>query len=119
MFGLNRKSKESNDFLTNFCENANITFYNISAAWEFNQKNNSILNYFNNILIRKISKKIKKKKTSKDLDKKFAYTSQEYLSPFSDYNMTTTDNYFHNNSESLITRSKCRRLSYNEKLSKS
>ena len=115
MFEVNNIYNESNDFLSRFCSDAKITYLNISLN-EFNQKNSTILNFFNNILIRKISKK-ELKNTKKNFKRD---NSLQNLSPYSGYVMVEK-NYLENefSLESLIQpKLKFRTLSYNPKLSK-
>ncbi len=119
------RDKKSIDFekengINNFCDMANITISKIKLE-DFNQKNKSILNFLNNIVLRKVSThyESKRKKNSVFGSYKLSEKFLTNLSAFSDYKMVeekTDENspYL----DKLSKHSKFRRLSYNEKLSK-
>lgn len=116
MFGISNGLCEYDNFISNFCNLAKITYINISIS-EFNQKNNTILNFLNNILLRKIcnTKKLCNKKIVNNENISDNYN--EYLSPNSVYHMSE-DNIEENDVYSIQPKLKWRRLSYNEKVNK-
>jgi hypothetical protein len=111
---------EKENGIYKFCDMANILISKIKIE-DFNQKNKSILNFFNNIMLRKVSTiyERKKKKNSVFGSYKLSEKFLTNLSVFADYKMVEekTDENSHY-PDKLSKHSKFRRLSYNEKLSK-
>jgi hypothetical protein len=118
MFGVDKKMDHSIkcDFLENFCEKAKITFCRIEVS-QFTQKNNTILNFFNNILIRKICKKGDKKK-NKTIFQRKVQTENSELSAEASYRMVEEKGEDSEPQSNSYPKLKYRRLSYNQKLSK-
>lgn len=111
---------EKRNGINNFCDRANITLSKLNVS-DFNQKNKSILNIFNNILLRKVSNFFERKKKKNSVFGSYKLSGKfiTNLSVFSDYKMIeekTEENHIY--SDKLPRFSKSRRLSYNEKLSK-
>lgn len=111
---------EKENIINNFCDLANISISKIKIE-EFNQKNKSILNFFNNIMLRKVSNFYERKKKKNSLFGSYKLSEKflTNLSVFADYKMVeekTDENLL--NPDRISKHSKYRRLSYNEKISK-
>lgn len=117
MFAVERKkNQENNTLFQNFCDKAKIAFHTIEVS-QFSSKNITLLNYFNNILLRKICIAEKKKKiVSKTSNPKRLMTVCSDLGANSDYRMVEERSY--ETEPEGLPRLKFRRLSYNQKLSK-
>jgi len=115
LFGLKDKNTNLQNFdvIQNFCRKAKIEFLSLNIS-EFTQANSTIMNYFNNILIRKVCN-FKEKKKSKTFNTRYVDTSENIdnnnLYPAADYRMIEKNK----NQDNVNPRYKYRRLSYNQK----
>jgi len=122
LFVVRAEAKASKDveLIKDYCLNAKITFCRTNPD-EFTQKNVTLLNYLNNVLIRKVSCKDKKSAKKIKTYNETRYNSNDMylletsLSPFSDYQMLESKEEGNN----FVSRLKYnRKFSYNQKLPK-
>jgi len=116
---VNVVNEENVELIKEFCIKTKVTYCQGKLS-DFNQKNTVLLNYLNNVLIRKAnntnSKHHRKNKSSvRQYNSNDVYLMESSLSSFADYKMMESKE---ENDTHLPRRLTCRRLSYNQKIPK-